>query len=274
MTTSPDWLDPIRAQTKKLSEQNAERRRRTEELREEAEEIRQGNAAIKRETEAIVQGIVDRARSCRLAPRADPLDTKEAAEYLKITSSNTIQNWLEGGGFPPFTSGAKCPILKLLSPGFEMQKGELLNKMLVLATNAHAGQYDKGGKPYILHPLKVMHYLKTEDEELQCIALGHDVIEDTKVTYSELRDLGLPSRVIEGIRALTKVPGETYDEYKHRVFANEDAMRVKLCDLRHNTDIRRLKGVTEKDIARIAKYQVFYLEIQSRLQDTKSESGL
>ncbi len=146
-----------------------------------------------------------------------------------------------------------------------MNKGELLNKMLVLATNAHAGQYDKGGKPYILHPLKVMHYLKSEDEELQCIALGHDVIEDTKVTYIQLRELGITERIIEGIKALTKVPGETYDEYKERVFANEDAMRVKMADLRHNTDIRRLKGVTEKDIARVAKYHMFYLEIQGKL---------
>lgn len=146
-----------------------------------------------------------------------------------------------------------------------MNKGELLNKMLVLATNAHAGQYDKGGNPYILHPLKVMHYLKSEDEELQCIALGHDVIEDTKATYVQLRELGITERIIEGIRALTKIPGETYDEYKERVFASEDAMRVKMADLRHNTDIRRLKGVTEKDIARVAKYHMFYLEIQGKL---------
>lgn len=146
-------------------------------------------------------------------------------------------------------------------------KGYQLNKMLVLAVNNHAGQYDKGGNPYILHPLKVMHYLKSEDEELQCIALGHDIIEDTKVTYSELRDLGFTNRIIEGIRALTKQSGETYEEYKFRVFANVDAMRVKLCDLRHNTDIRRLKGVTEKDIARMAKYHTFYMEIVARLQE-------
>jgi len=145
--------------------------------------------------------------------------------------------------------------------------GEQLNKMLVLAVNNHSGQYDKGGKPYILHTLKVMHYLKTEDEELMQMAVGHDLIEDTKVTYAELRELEFTHRVIEGIRALTKIPGETYDEYKHRVFSNEDAMRVKLCDLRHNTDVRRLKGVTEKDIARMAKYHVFYMEIMARLQE-------
>ena len=142
----------------------------------------------------------------------------------------------------------------------------MLGKMLVLVTNAHAGQFDKGGKPYILHPLKVMHYLKTDDEELMCIALGHDVVEDTKTTYADLRESGISDRVIEGIRALTKVPGETLDEYKDRVFANVDAMRVKSCDLRHNSDIRRLKGVTEKDIARVAKYMQFYSEIQVRLE--------
>jgi hypothetical protein len=100
---------------------------------------------------------------------------------------------------------------------------------------------------------------------LQCIALGHDVIEDTKTTYKDLLDSGMSVRVVAGIRALTKLPGDTYEEYKERVFMNEDAMRVKLCDLRHNTDIRRLKGVTDKDLERIAKYQRFYLEIQSKL---------
>jgi (p)ppGpp synthase/HD superfamily hydrolase len=141
----------------------------------------------------------------------------------------------------------------------------MLNKMLVLATNAHAGQTDKAGKPYILHCLKVMHYLKSEDEELMCIALGHDIIEDTKVTYYELNEAGFSERVIDGIWSLTKQHGQTYDEYKEQVFSNKDAMRVKLCDLRHNSDIRRLKGITEKDVARIVKYHQFYLEIKEKL---------
>lgn len=147
-----------------------------------------------------------------------------------------------------------------------MKKGEMLGRMLVLVTNAHGGQYDRGGQPYILHPLKVMHYLKSNDEELQCIALGHDVVEDTDVTYKDLRDNGISERVVAGIRALTKVPGETLDEYKARVYANRDAMLVKKSDLRHNTDIRRLKGVTEKDIARMARYHQFYIELCTRLE--------
>lgn len=150
-----------------------------------------------------------------------------------------------------------------------MRRGEMLDKMLVISTNAHHGQFDKGGNPYILHPLKVMHYLKSDDEELMCMALGHDVIEDTDVTYKDLRDAGISERVIKGITALTKQRGQTYEEYKEVIFSNPDAMRVKMADLRHNTDIRRLKGVTEKDLARVAKYHTFYLEIRARLDAEK-----
>jgi GTP diphosphokinase / guanosine-3',5'-bis(diphosphate) 3'-diphosphatase len=149
--------------------------------------------------------------------------------------------------------------------GKDMKKGEMLDRMILLATNAHHGQLDKGGRPYILHPLRVMSFLKTDDEELQCIALGHDVIEDTNTTYQDLLDAGMSERVVEGIKALTKVPGYSYEDYKKQVFASKDAMLVKLCDLRHNTDIRRLKGVTEKDLDRIEKYHRFYVEIQARL---------
>lgn len=146
-----------------------------------------------------------------------------------------------------------------------MKKGELLGKVLVLATNAHAGQFDRGGNPYILHPMKVMHYLKSDDEELQCMALLHDVVEDTKTTWDDLIAIGCTERVINAVKALTKMPGESYDQYKERVFANGDAMKVKMADLRHNTDIRRLKGVTEKDITRMEKYNRFYLELQAKV---------
>lgn len=117
-----------------------------------------------------------------------------------------------------------------------------------------------------MHCLKVLHYLKTTDEELQCVAVGHDVIEDTKVTYKDLIDAGISDRVIAAIRCLTKQPGQTLEEYKQVVFSNTDAMLVKMADLRHNSDIRRLKGVTDKDLDRMAKYQRFYMEIQAKLQ--------
>lgn len=137
----------------------------------------------------------------------------------------------------------------------------MLSKMLVLVANKHDGQFDKGGSPYVLHVLTVMHKLRSGDEELRCIALGHDLIEDTKTTYQELRDLGFSERVIEGIRCLTKVPGETYEEYKAKVKSNWDSVQVKMIDLQHNSDIRRLKGATAKDFERMAKYHNFYLEL-------------
>ena len=141
----------------------------------------------------------------------------------------------------------------------------MLNSMLMLAANAHDGQYDKSGKSYILHCLTVMNYLETEDEDLMCIALGHDIIEDTYVTEDHLRVLGFNDRIVRGIVALTKVEGQTHEEYKQAVFGNEDAMRVKMCGLRHNSDIRRLKGVTDKDLARLKKYHQFYLELKDKL---------
>lgn len=154
-----------------------------------------------------------------------------------------------------------------------MKRGEMLNRMLVLATTRHAGQFDRGGNPYILHPLKVMYYLKSDDEELQCIALAHDLVEDTDTTYAELRGMGFTERVVDGIAALTKVPGETYDEYKAKVKGNPDAVRVKMADLRHNTDVRRLKGVTEKDLQRMEKYHRFFMELKlMETGNSKAES--
>jgi (p)ppGpp synthase/HD superfamily hydrolase len=147
-----------------------------------------------------------------------------------------------------------------------MNKGEMLNKMLVLVTNKFEGVYDKAGQPYVLHCLKVMYYTKTDDEELQCIALGHDLIEDTDVTFQSLYDMGFTKRIVSGISAMTKMPGQTSEEYLEGIKKNgKDAIRVKLADLRHNSDIRRLKGITEKDIKRIAKYHSMYLELKDLL---------
>jgi len=151
--------------------------------------------------------------------------------------------------------------------GGNMKKGEMLSKAIVLATNKHAGQFDKGGNPYILHPLTVMHKLKTDDEELQCIAVLHDVIEDTDTTWEMLISEGMTDRVVAGVMALTKQRGQSLDLYKKSIFANRDAMLVKREDLRTNSDLRRLKGVSEKDIARTAKYMIFYSEIEAKLKD-------
>jgi len=146
-----------------------------------------------------------------------------------------------------------------------MNKGELLGKFIVFATNAHAGQFDKAGEPYILHVLEVLHGVRLEDEEVQCIAVGHDLFEDTSATVEDLIELGATSRIIEGIMALTKQNGESYNTYKSKVLANRDAMKVKRSDLKHNSDITRLKGITEKDVKRMGRYMIFFTEIEREL---------
>lgn len=144
------------------------------------------------------------------------------------------------------------------------QPGEQLQAMLLLATNKHHGQLDKSGQPYILHPLAVMYLLNSKDEELQCIALGHDIVEDTDVTIADLH-MAFSDRVVEGIRCLSKIPHESFKDYKAKVMSNQDSIKVKIADIRHNSDITRLKGVTDKDIDRMAKYHKFYIELVQSL---------
>lgn len=139
---------------------------------------------------------------------------------------------------------------------------ELLAKAISLAATRHEGQFDRGGMPYFLHVSKVMHYTRSTDMEVLMIAVMHDLVEDTQTTYQELRDLGFSERVIAGIKALTKVPGQTQEEYMDGIKSNKDAITVKLADLRHNSDIRRLKGIRDKDIERLKKYNAMYLELR------------
>lgn len=139
---------------------------------------------------------------------------------------------------------------------------QMLNSAIRLAAVHHDGQYDKGGNPYILHVMKVMHYLKTDDEELNCVAVLHDLVEDCKVTWAELIAEGISERVITALKLLTKIPGQSNDEYVDGICGNLDAIRVKKCDLRHNMDIRRLKGVSEKDIKRLDKYAKTYQRLE------------
>jgi (p)ppGpp synthase/HD superfamily hydrolase len=142
----------------------------------------------------------------------------------------------------------------------------LLAKAIALASEKHMGQFDKGGMPYILHPLKVMHYTKTDDLEVMMIAVMHDVVEDTDVTFNDLSEMGFTKRVVDALRLLTKYRGQTHREYVDGIKTNKDAILVKLADLRHNSDIRRLKGITEKDTARLRKYNEMYLELKDTIK--------
>lgn len=124
-----------------------------------------------------------------------------------------------------------------------------------IAEQAHRGQYDKGGMPYIYHPLHLAEQMT--DEYTAAIALLHDVMEDTDITDAEL-SAQFPPRVMAALRLLTHDPDEDYADYVRRIRENPDAAAVKLADLRHNSDTSRLApadAASEKTAARLAKYR-------------------
>ena len=123
---------------------------------------------------------------------------------------------------------------------------------LLLAYNAHEGQVDKAGMPYIFHPYHLAEQMDTPDEI--CVALLHDVMEDTDVGEDELRAIGMSEAVIEALRLLTHDPSVPYQEYVKRLRHNPLARKVKIADLSHNADLSRLEHVTERDRARARRY--------------------
>lgn len=136
------------------------------------------------------------------------------------------------------------------------------SKALQIAVEAHFNVLDKGGHSYILHPLRIAMRLRTHDEELMSIAVLHDVIEDSKMTFGDLIKLGFSTRVVVALRLLTHQKGVSYEDYIDAMRENIDALKIKREDLRDNSDITRLKGVTEKDIARMVKYQQAFLKVE------------
>lgn len=122
-----------------------------------------------------------------------------------------------------------------------------------IAKEAHAGQTDKAGLDYILHPLQVAAEVTTDEEK--AVALLHDIIEDTDVTASELLAKGLPDNVVEAVEALTKKHNQNYAAYLAGVKKNRLATAVKLADLKHNSDLSRLEKITQKDRERAEKYR-------------------
>lgn len=135
----------------------------------------------------------------------------------------------------------------------------ILGSAITVAAVAHFDQSDKADKAYILHPLRMMMRLRTDDEELMAIAVLHDVLEDCKeCTEQDLRDAGMTGRVVAGVKSLTHKDGESYEDYIKRCGQNPDARLVKIEDLRDNSDITRLKGLRPEDHKRMDKYMKAY----------------
>lgn len=129
----------------------------------------------------------------------------------------------------------------------------MIDIALAIARKAHAGQVDKAGVDYIQHPLYVSSQVKTEQEK--AVALLHDVLEDSDITAADLLAYGLSNEVVTAVQTLTKKKGQSYQDYLEKVKSNNLARVVKLADLKHNSDLSRLKTVSNTDYERVKKYK-------------------
>lgn len=146
--------------------------------------------------------------------------------------------------------------------GLKRRNMNQIEKALYLAYSYHDGQLDKGEHPYILHPIYVSMQFKSENERV--VAILHDIIEDTEVTEKQLRIIGFSDAVVDAVVAITKREGEIYSDYIDRVSQNEIALRVKIEDMKHNLDVRRLAN--PDDIIYIkAKYDKWLPILEKRL---------
>ena len=139
----------------------------------------------------------------------------------------------------------------------------MLEKAMKIAEKAHAGQVDKGGHPYILHPKRVMESCETEAEKITAIL--HDVLEDSDLTTEDLKEEGFSEEIMGALLCLTHKDGEAYMEYIESVCQNPLAAKVKLADLKDNMDISRIPNPTERDFARLEKYRKAKARVEEAL---------
>ena len=144
-----------------------------------------------------------------------------------------------------------------------------LEKAIKIAVEAHTGQVDKGGNPYILHPLRVMLSLNSEAEHI--VGVLHDVVEDCKGwSWERLKEQGCSDKLIEALKSVSKTPDEEkqfkemddpnkkmdhYLQFIKRAKANKIGRHVKAADIRDNLDISRIDDITERDINRLNRYK-------------------
>lgn len=129
-----------------------------------------------------------------------------------------------------------------------------LERAISLSAEAHAGQVDKAGQPYILHPLRVMLRMNSEEERIAAVL--HDAVEDTDITLEQLVEAGFSHAVVTAVAALTKLPAESRMDAAARAAANPLARAVKLADNAENMDLSRISNPSEKDFARRREYEL------------------
>ncbi len=129
----------------------------------------------------------------------------------------------------------------------------LTKKALKLCFDTHKDQVDKSGMPYVFHPF---HLAEQMDDEMSTVcALLHDVVEDSEMTFDGLSDMGFPSEVIEVLRLLTHEDEVPYMDYVREIKNNPVARKVKLADLKHNSDSTRVDQVDDRMLRRWEKYR-------------------
>ncbi len=138
-------------------------------------------------------------------------------------------------------------------PPFKGNSLSDLEKALVIAALAHAGQRDKGGAPYVLHPLRMMLKLDTDAERQ--VALLHDVLEDTGVSMLDLQEAGFSADVLEAVQCLSRQSGESRMQAAQRAATHPLALRVKLADNADNLNVKRIPEPDENDLARLKEYR-------------------
>lgn len=130
---------------------------------------------------------------------------------------------------------------------------DLTKKALKLCFEAHKEQTDKAGLPYVFHPF---HIAEQMDDEISTVcALLHDVVEDTDTTFDDLSAMGFPQKVMDVLKLLTHEKSVPYMEYVKKISANPVATKVKIADLRHNSDVTRLNDLDEDMKKRFEKYK-------------------
>lgn len=128
-----------------------------------------------------------------------------------------------------------------------------LERAIEIAVDAHRGQVDKAGAPYILHPLRVMFSLRRDDERITAVL--HDVVEDSAWSLEALVAEGFGDEIVQALAALTKQPGEDRISAAHRAAANPLARAVKLADNADNADLSRIAAPSQKDYERLEQYR-------------------
>ena len=137
---------------------------------------------------------------------------------------------------------------------------DLTKKALRISFEAHKNQTDKSGMPYVYHPFYLAEQM--DDELSTCVALLHDVVEDTDITLDELRSRGFPDEVTEALSLMTHSDDVPYLDYVRAMKDNPIARKVKLADLAHNSDLTRLDEIDEKVIERVNNYKQAILILQ------------